>query len=100
MSHISLIIDSRRKKRAGTSGGKSKNAGNNVFVRKGAVIGVYFKTNDVAMLIIGNATAGNHSVCKYQGDKDNSSPIDCTSSLIQTDIIIHAEGQISKNNQL
>ena len=61
---------------------------------------MYFKTNEEAMPIIGDPTAGTHSVCKYQGRIDNPSPINCTSSLIQTDIIIHAEGQIGKNNQL
>ncbi len=69
-------------------------------MRKGAVIGVYFKTDQVAMPIIGHPTSGPaHSVCKYQGGIDSSSPINCTSSLIQTDIIIHAEGQIGKDNQ-
>ena len=57
-------------------------------------------THETAMPIIGNATAGTHSVCKYQGDIDIPTPINCTSSIIQTDIIIHAEGKISKNNQL
>ena len=89
----------KRRKRDSTSGGISKTAGN-VFVRKGAVIGVYFMTDETAMPIIGNATVGTHSVCKYQGDIDSSTPINCTSSLIQTDIIIHAKRWIGKNNQI
>ena len=60
------------------------------------MIGVYFKTkrnsHDCQLDL---QRLGTIQVCKYQGVKDPSSPINCT-SLMVNNLIIHAEAQISE----
>ena len=60
------------------------------------MVGVYFKTNETPMPIIGTTSSESHAVCKKQGSLDNTVSINCSSSLIETNLVIHAEAQISE----
>ena len=66
----------------------------NLYVRKGSVIGVYFRTTDTPMPVVGSLPSGGHQVCKYQGTI-STNLINCTSSFVPN-LIVHAEVQISK----
>ena len=76
-------------------GSVSKTTTDNQYVRKGAIIGVYFESMYTKRLpIIGQFTSSDHSVCKLQGSLTETTTINCTSNMFPN-LIIKAQMEIS-----
>ncbi len=66
---------------------------NNVFVRKGAIIGVFFEPNIPSLPVIGTVST-NYTVCKLTGTLTETTMINCTSANMISNLIIDAEMDI------
>ena len=88
-----FYTDKRKRKRDLSSESRTPQ---NVFVRSGSVIGVYFEpeSGKTPMPIIGSQSSGSHEICKQLKYK-NATSINCTSSFV-SNLLIHALAEISK----
>ncbi len=83
-----------------SAGTLTDNASNKLYVRKGAIIGLFFEPSVTPLPVIGNVSGStNYTVCKLTGTKTGTTMINCTSNMI-SDLIIDAEMDIGNNYNL
>ncbi len=70
---------------------------NNLYARKGSVIGVYFEANETPLSVIGQVTSpsSSYSVCRKEGTKISTVPINCTLNMVPN-LIIFAQAHIGE----
>ncbi len=77
-----------------SAGALTDAAPNNLYVRKGAIIGVFFELNETPLPVIGTfSSSTNYTVCKLTGTETGTTMINCTSNMI-SNLIIDAEMDI------
>ena len=68
---------------------------NNVFVRKGAIIGVFFELNRTPLPVIGTVSGStNYTVCRLTGTMTETTMINCTSTNMISNLLLEAEMDI------
>ncbi len=91
------FLDKRKKRNTADNRVDESFADDVILIRKDSVVGVYFESGETPLPAIGIPDdPGTYTVCIYQGSKSVSSPINCT-SLIQTNLLVHAEAQVGKH---
>ena len=88
-----------RRRRSGLTGAEEGSPIDELYVRKGAIIGVYYRSDTRILRVIGQETSSSNDrmVCKRAGNLDDSQSVNCASSL-DTDLLIFAEATIGKCN--
>ena len=83
-------------KRAVISGRESVIPDEELFARKGSVIGVYFEVHQFPLSVIGflSGSGSKYMLCKHEGTRETNS-LNCTSSIIPN-LVLFAKAGIGK----
>ena len=94
-----ILCSAGRRRRSGSNDAEEGSPPMDLYVRKGAIIGVYYRPNTQILRVIGQETPSSNDrmVCKRAGSLDDNQSVNCTSSL-DTDLLIFAEATIGKCN--
>ena len=66
------------------------------YIRKGAIIGIYFETGKNLLPVVGNMSPEYHHLCMIPGNEDDSS-LDCTTDYVHTgNLVLHAQAKIGE----
>ena len=96
--HLCSAYVGRRRRRS-FSGAEEGSPPMDLYVRKGAIIGVYYTPSTQILSVIGQKTPSSNGrmVCKRAGSLDDNQSINCASSL-DTNLFIFAKATIGKCN--
>ena len=95
-----FIIVEKRRRRASTDDFLVV-ATDNLYTRHGSVIGIYFSPYEFPLSVIGQVPSdlGIYSVCRQNGTRIGTVPINCTSNIVR-DLVIFAQAHISEYTRL
>ena len=94
--HSFFLIGGKRRRRSGSRTCFTEEPIMDLYVRKGTVVGLYFRQPSRVLRLLGSSDSENHLVCKQEGTLYNTTSITCNSDSLVADTLILVTAAIGK----